>query len=536
MIDIQNLHLQYRGYCQKALDNINLHVNAGELVLIVGSTGCGKSTLLNCLNGIMHYESNTIIQGDVFIDHKNIKSIKLSELCKIIGTVFQNPESQICTSTPELEIAFGLENMNIAREVMEERIDEVLQITGLTGLKHQPSVTLSGGQKQRLMIACVLALKPEILLLDEPISQLDPQGAQEILHVIQKLKKDMHLSVLLVEHRIEETIALADRIIVMDKGKIILDMQTQEALQYLHTMRDFGLNLPHLPDLFERLNRSERPVSFSEAPIIKNIKSWETEKQESICGEALCEINRMSFSYHKNQKMILRDLNLHFKKGECVALMGGNGAGKSTFLNLLAGIYKPISGNIIWKKDLDVGMVIQFSDFMLFSESVYEEVAFAVIHNKDKERRKNYDAITKKAMKHLGISHLSQRAPLSLSKGQRLRTAVASIFSKEPAVLLLDEPTTGQDKEQIENMMATIKHNFDLVIFCTHDVDTASRHANRMILMNQGKIVADDKPINILFNKDLLKQSSMRQTSIQLYAERYGIRALSVECMAEALS
>ncbi len=533
MIKIRDLNLQYRGYQEFALNKINLQVKTGELVLMTGSTGCGKSTFLNCLNGIMHYESNTIINGTVFIDGQNIQKIKIADLCKIVGTVFQNPESQICTSTPESEIAFGLENMNTPREIMHQRIEEALNITGLSSYKHQQAVTLSGGQKQRLMLACVLALKPKILLLDEPISQLDPQGAQEILNIIYKLKKKSGLSVIMIEHRIEETMALADRVVVMDKGAIISDMKTRDALHNLSVMRNLGLNLPHLSDLFERLNRPERPMSFLEAPIIKNITEYKKDKPMEICGKTICKIKKAFFRYNKNQNFILKNLNLSFKKGEHIALMGSNGAGKSTLLNLLAKIYKPTSGHILWSKDLEVGMMMQHSDLMLFSESVYDEIAFAVVHSKNKEKRRDLDGIVRKTMDDLGIIHLSGRAPFSLSKGQRLRIAVASIFSKEPSILLLDEPTTGQDKEQIENMMEAVKNNFDLIVFCTHDVDTAARYANRIILMDAGQVIADGSPINILFNKVMLKQASIRQTSIQLYSERHGVRALSVDCLAK---
>ena len=291
-----------------------------------------------------------------------------------------------------------------------------------------------------------------------------------------------------------------------------------------------------MPDLFERLNRPERPISYQEAPLIKAMKKIPKRETVKTNTNIVCRVNQLFFQYKKSQRFILKDLNLTFKKGERIAIMGSNGSGKSTFLNLLANMNQPTSGNIKWEKNIEVGMMIQNSDFMLFSESVYEEIAFAVIHSKNKEKRKKIDTIVKKSMNDLGIAYLSKRAPFSLSKGQRLRTAVASIFSKEPSVLLLDEPTTGQDRGHIENMMQVVKDGFELIVFCTHDVDTASRHANRIILMDGGEVIADGEPINILFNKEMLKKASIRQTSIQLFSERHGIRVLNVDCLAKELA
>ncbi len=535
MIKVKNLALRYQGYTNHALNMVNLEIKKGELVLITGPTGCGKSTFLNCLNGIMHHESSATIKGRVFIGGSDIQNIRLAEICRLVGTVFQNPESQICTATPETEIAFGLENTGTPRNIIYSRIDEYLEVTGLSPYRKQPAVTLSGGQKQRLVLACALALKPKVLLLDEPISQRDPQGAREIFSVIHSLKKNSGLAVVIVEHRIEETASLADRIVIMDKGKIISDMATKKAFENLSAMRKLGLNLPHLPDLFERLKRPERPLFPSEAPKIKRVKKEKKKISPPVSCKTVCEIKNMFFSYNRQKTPIFHDLNLKLMHGEHIALMGSNGAGKSTLLSLLAGIHKHESGSITWHGKADVGMVMQSPDLMLFSDSVYDEVAFAAIHSGNSDKKKN-DSVVKGVMANMGITHLAERAPFALSRGQRLRTAVASILSKEPSILLLDEPTTGQDKEQIERMMESLKARFDLVVFCTHDVDTAARHANRIILMDGGRIIADDRPINIMFNKTALKQASICQTSIQTYAEHHGIQALSVDRLHEVFS
>jgi len=247
MIAITNLSLRYAGASETLLQDITLKINKGETVLICGPTGCGKSSLVNCMNGILHHESCAHIEGSVIIDGKDIRELPLAQMCTWVGTVFQNPDSQICTATPETEIAFGLENQCLDRQTMKQRIDEALAYTGLEYCRHQLTTTLSGGQKQRLVIACALALRPKILFLDEPVSQLDPLGAEEILGLIDRLKRDHAYTIVMIEHRIDETFAKADRIIMMNKGRIVSDASLQETLKKVGLMRSLGIKLPICP-------------------------------------------------------------------------------------------------------------------------------------------------------------------------------------------------------------------------------------------------------------------------------------------------
>jgi energy-coupling factor transport system ATP-binding protein len=525
MIRIEHLSLRYAGADDATINDLSLTVEKGESVLICGPTGCGKSSLINCMNGVLHHESAARIGGRVFVDGQDIRNLSLPEMCTWVGTVFQNPDSQICTSTPETEIAFGLENQCLNRTVMKARIDEVLSYTGLEDCRHQSTLTLSGGQKQRLVIACALALKPKILFLDEPVSQLDPKGAEEILSLVNRLKQDHAYTIVLIEHRIEETFAQADRIIVMGKGGVVSDSAPADTLRNIHDMRSLGIKLPHLPDFFDRINRPERPLTIEHAPIV-SVRSH-TAAVSHKSDPCLCDVNELTFGYTKNEH-VLRNLSVQFHQGERVALMGTNGAGKSTLLHVLAGAHKPLSGSVVWAGDSgEKGLVLQSPDLMLFSETVKEECLFAPIHQG--MTRVQASAVADTVLGRLGLSDFASAAPFALSKGQRLRVAVGSVLSKQPSVLLLDEPTTGQDREHIEKLMSRLENDFGLVVFCTHDVDTAARHANRVILLHHGTIVANGHPSDVFHHHEALATASIRQTTIQQYAVKLGTRALCVE-------
>jgi len=534
VIEVEGLSLHYTDAAGPTLADIDLKVAPGELVLITGPTGCGKSSLLNTMNGILQHESGARVEGTVRLDGQDVRRLDLAGICRIAGSVFQNPDSQISTATPETEIAFGLENLALDRATMARRIDEALAIVRLDDCRHQPASTLSGGQKQRLAIACALAMKPKVLFLDEPLSQLDPRGVEEILDVIHDLKSAHELAVVLVEHRVEETIALADRVVLIHQGRIVLDSTRDEALADLAPMRRLGLNLPLLADLFERLGRPERPLRAQEAPLLE--VSGEVPKRPALQGEALCETSELAFRYERHGPAVFEGLNVTFRRGERVALMGPNGSGKSTLLHLMAALLAPKSGRVVWTgpQAPSVGLVMQVPDLMLFSESVRREVAFAPIHARIARQKR--EQIVEAVLARTGLEDLADQAPFALSRGQRLRTAVASILSMQPSVLLLDEPTTGQDREQIERMMTGLEDDFELVVFCTHDVQTAARHANRIILLDAGRVLADGDPADVLFDQTAMRAASVRQTSLQAYAMRHGVRALDVDSLMRVLT
>jgi energy-coupling factor transport system ATP-binding protein len=532
MIRVTQLGVHYQGAAAPSLHDLSCQVAPGELLLVCGPTGCGKSTLLHCLNGILQHESSARVTGQVTIGGHDVRALPLPAVCRLAGTVFQNPQTQLCTATPETEVAFGLECQALPPAEMGPRIAAALAAVGLTEQRRQPVATLSGGQQQRLVIACALALEPPALLLDEPISQLDPRGAQEMLALIDELKTRRRMAVVLVEHRVEDVLPLADRVLVLAEGRRAALLTRAELLRDLTPLRRLGLNLPHLPDLFERLGRPERPLRAEDAPLLPVRRP--PPAAASPARPPLAELRGLTFGYDRRRPPLLAGLDLTLRRGDRLALMGTNGAGKSTLLHLLAGTLRPWAGEVAWEGAPARGLVMQSPDVMLFCETVREEVAFAPRQRGLGRRAALAQADT--VLPCLGLAALAERAPFALSRGQRLRTAVASVLSLQPQVLLLDEPTTGQDRQHIEALMAVLLNAYDLVVFCTHDVDTAARHANRVLLLHAGRLLADGPPEQVLADEALLAEASVRPTSAMRYAQRLGLPGLHVDRLVEALT
>ncbi len=535
MIDLRQVTVRYGTRVEPTLSAVDLHVAPGELVLVSGPTGCGKSTLINCINGVLLHESDARVEGVIRVVDHDVRTTPLDRLCRFVGSVFQNPDTQLCTATPETEVAFGLENMAVPRPEMGVRIDEALALVGLAEVRHQPVETLSGGQKQRLVIACAVAMNPSVLLLDEPISQLDPEGADEILATLARLMAEYDQAVLVVEHRLEEVARLADRVVVMEAGRVRGDWAAKQAFLDLAPLRKLGLSLPHMPDLFCRLGRRERPFAPEEAPLLEVRHPMAPPSGDAASREPVVSLHDLRFAYGRHMDPVLDGVNLDLRRGDRVALMGGNGSGKSTLLNLLAGALRAAPGTVAWHAAPPprIGLMVQQPDLMLFQLTVLDEALFAPRHQgltqEDAERR------ARAALDRMSLLQHTGEPAFALSRGQRLRAAVASILSMRPGVVLLDEPTTGQDRDQIERMMDGLAAGLDLLVFCTHDVDTAARHANRVVLLADHGIIADGPPREVLFDAACLRAARIRPTSAQVYARRLGVKALQVAELAEIL-
>jgi energy-coupling factor transporter ATP-binding protein EcfA2 len=548
MIKIKDLNFSYSN-AKPVLKGINLEIKKGEFILLTGPTGCGKSTLLKCMNGIIPHESSGEMRGSVHINGIETKSSSMKEVSQHAGLVFQSPDDQIFSTVVEDEVAFGPENLLLSREEIDKRIEYSLKAVGM--LEHRNSATnaLSGGQKQRVCIASVLAMLPSVLLLDEPISQMDPKGADEVLRVIKKLNDELDLTIVMVEHRIHEAAHLVDRIIIMNEGEIVLSQPPKKALKNIEVFQKLGLRLPETVELFHRLGIDGVPLTVEETIgkiHIKKIRGNNNHNNNYPIidrSNPVISVKDVWSGYEKNS-VVLKGINLEIGKGERVALMGNNGSGKSTLLLHFAAMLKPQKGEVkILGMDIrstspytfagKVGIVFQNPDLMLFCDTVKDEARFCPQNlGYSKEE---IDSNVSKALKAMTIEPLSDEAPHSLSKGQRLRAAVASILSTTPELLLLDEPTTGQDNIHIEEMMNHFLDSKKTLVFCTHDIENAIKFSTRVIIMNKGTIIADGDPRKVFLDKKLLEQASLKQPPVLQISQELGFAAFSIEEFLEAL-
>ncbi|MCG2738423.1 MAG: energy-coupling factor transporter ATPase [Candidatus Methanoperedenaceae archaeon] len=522
MIKIENLTYYYPNATTPALDNINLEIEDGEFILFVGPSGCGKSTLVQCLNGIIPKVAGGDLQGKIRIGGKDISSCKVYQLSRHVGMVFQNPNTQLFGLTVEEDVAFGPENLGMAREEIQKLVEKSVGIVGIEKLRKRFTFTLSGGEKQRTAIAGTLSMEPKILVLDEPTSDLDPVGTKQVLETVKRLNKDRAITIILIEHKIDEVFCLADRTIVMDRGRIILDGKTCDVFtRNLDLLESIGIYPPQLIRLSKMLGVK---------PSLKEMYSYlnglngsfkefseENPTKKSSTGVVFKDV---WFSY-RSETPALKGIDLEIKKGEFIALIGSNGSGKTTLLGCLIGFIKPSRGRILIDgqdiKNLSVaelavkvGYLFQNPDLQLFMNTVAQEVGFGL-----KNRSLAAADINKNVAQALEIMELSEyrdRHPHSLSRGQRQRLAVASIISMEQDILVLDEPTSGQDRGHLNKFLCQIKKLNDAgktIIMITHDMNIVAEYARRTVVMDEGKILMDGSTREVFSRPEILKKASI---------------------------
>lgn len=531
-IEIHDLKVSYSGRSRPTLEGLSLRIEPGEFVLLTGPTGCGKSTLLKTINGLIPHVIEGTIEGRVVVDGTETRHAPMSALSQKVGLVFQNPEDQIFSTMVLDEVAFGPENLALPREEIRRRVETALEAVGLEGLDDRTTQMLSGGQKQRLAIGSVLSMAPDILLLDEPFAQLDPRGTREVLEVVRKLNAQ-GMTVILVEHRIHEVIDVAGRVVVMDRGRIVLDGEPRRVFEKSERLHRLGIRIPDSVELSWKMGFDE--VALSPADVQRKLSGqpgvgvaggtstpWPGRFVRPLPDEPALEAESVTFRYDRKKGAILDDVSLMVRKGEMVALMGNNGSGKSTLLLHFAGLLKPGSGAVRvcgrdirksgpWKLAGEVGIVFQNPTLMLFNETVRDELEFGprAFRRGGEELERTVSEI----VWALGVAPLEKDNPLALSGGQRLRVALAAILTLRPGVVLLDEPTSGQDGGSCDSLLEylrSLSRRGVTVLFSTHDVDAAMRYSERLVVMNDGRIIADDAPGEIVRRGDILEQACLR--------------------------
>ena len=511
---IENLSFRYRDRPAAAIDHITFTANPGEILLIAGASGCGKTTLIRSVNGLIPRSYKGVVSGRILIFGEDTASWKLSQISQKVGTVLQDPERQILGTKVLNEVAFGLENLGLPRPEIIQRVDEALAFLKISDLRDRDTFNLSGGEKQKVALAGVLAMRPNILLLDEPLASLDPASAQDSLDMVRRLADD-GMTVLMVEHRVEDVLRIRpERVMFMDGGQIrylgLLD-GLSKVVNY-HEVK-----LP-AEDIVERARLDQAPAELHILPSASDSKSWPDRDQ------TLVKFDNVAFGYEPDNE-ILHGINLEIKRGDVIAVLGPNGAGKTTFVKHAIGLLKPRSGHVLVNgrdtRELSVaqiantlGYVFQSPSHMLFAPTVREELAFGptnMNHPKDQIEQE-----VKTALKIVNLSDKEQDPPLALSFGQQKRVSIAAILAMRSRILVMDEPTAGQDYFNYMNFMDSILQmpGFEAILFITHDVDLAVIYANRVLLLADGGLVADGKPQEVLHDLNRLEACRLVPSSL----------------------
>ena len=558
-IVLKNVTYFYPSSNTPALENISLEVNRGEFLVIAGPSGGGKSTLVRIILGLIPHIYGGVLHGEVLVDGVNVVEKGFRAIVNNVGVVIQNPENQVVNIVVEEEIAFTLENLLYSPEDIRGRVNEAIKALGIEHLRRRLTHTLSSGEIQKVVIASALALNSKILILDEPLAHLDPQGARELISTLYKLCKDKGITVIIVEHRLSELAKYADRIVVLNK-RILFDGKPTLAINKL---LEIGVEVPPISRLFKELNKSPIPLHVDSSVI--EILTRDIVNSNGICTSSSLSSSYDDYTAHKSDRVIfiedlwykypdgriaLRGVNLEIFRGEFIAIIGANGAGKTTLIKHFNGLLKPWRGRVlVLGKDTkfntvaelarNVGIVFQNPLHQFFEKTVLREVLFTL----NNFGCKNCIDRALEVLKIFGLEDYAERSPYELSIGEQRRLAIASIVAYEPPIIVLDEPTAGIDyslKLELLKILTKIIEKKKTVIIVSHDVEfLALAPLTRIVVMANGEVIASGSPREVFYNVDILKDSHIIPPQIvelvKLLGLERSIRSLNSYEFAEYL-
>lgn len=520
MIQLEHLTYCYPGATQPALKDISLELPDGQLILLIGPSGAGKSTLLRCLNGLVPHFSGGVLSGRVRVAGLDPVAATPRLLSQHVGFVFQDPEAQFVTDRVEDEIAFALENAAMPPQAMRVRVEETLDLLGLTPLRDRPLQQISGGERQRVAIAAALALRPKLLVLDEPTSQLDPKSAEDVLNALVRLNHDLGLTIILAEQRLERVLPFVDSVIYLpaaaDDGTVLYadTLTAMQAVKLVPPLVAVGkaLGWQPLPLTVKEGLRFSRPWLAAQRQAGAALPLPSVQRQPP--GEPTLQARGLRVRYRRQE--ILRGVDLSLWPGEIVVLMGRNGAGKTTLLRTLVGLLRPYAGDVsigghpntgrtVAEICRQVGYLPQDPNTLLFAESVQDEL-LVTLHNHQGSEDLQQENFPSQLLARLGLADKTAAYPRDLSVGERQRVALAAVTVTQPATLLLDEPTRGLDyqaKMALEQLLRGWRDDGTAILVVTHDVELAAVIADRVILMSQGEIIAEGPPTEVLATSPL---------------------------------
>lgn len=536
IISFQQFSFKYHSQVEPTLKNITLTINQGEKVLILGPSGSGKSTLAHCLNGLVPFSFKGEMTGKLTIKGKETKDLDIFSLSKIVGTVLQDTDGQFIGLSVGEDIAFALENEQVALEPMHKIVQETTQLVGVDSHIDYSIHELSGGLKQRVSLGGVLVEQDlDLLLFDEPLANLDPATGQYAMKLIDQIHQKQEKTVIVIEHRLEDALQLEfDRIIVIDEGEIVSDTSPNQllasnvldkvhireplytkALKYSGSVIHPDQNPQHIDQFVLTETNKER------------LNTWQEHYQKEekpIDSKPLLNLDQVNFSYE--DKKVLTDLSFTIQRGEMISLVGKNGAGKSTLAKVICGFEKHSSGTIeldgqridqesIFKRANRIGFVLQNPNQMISKHLIFDEVALGLrlrnVSEKEVERRVH------KVLQVCGLYPFRNWPISALSFGQKKRLTVASILVLEPEIIILDEPTAGQDLKhftEIMDFLEQLNHLGVTIIFITHDMHLMLEYTSRALVLVDGQLIADQSPVDVLTNDLWIEQAHLKRTSL----------------------
>ncbi len=545
IIEFKDYSFRYRVQAEPTLKNINLTIYEGEKVLIVGPSGSGKSTLAHCLNGLIPFYYSGKVSGELLIDGENVNDKNIFELSKIIGTVLQDPDSQFIGLTVGEDIAFKLENDCVEQNKMKSIVKGCAELVDIDSELESSPYKLSGGQKQRVTLAGVTVDDVKILLFDEPLASLDPLTGKSAIELIDDIKNKNNKTMIIVEHRLEDVLHKdIDRIIVMNNGEIVADTTPNEVLS-TNILKNIGVREPLYISALKYANcnitPNMNPKSVESIDLDKckeEVNTWYSSIDEDVIkssNKTILELENISFSYNE-EKQILKNVSFKVNKGDMVSIVGKNGAGKSTISKLICGFYKPTSGKILFngedianktikERSEKIGFVMQNPNQMISKSMIFDEVAFGLRvrgYSEDEVKERVYNTL-----KICGLYPFRNWPISALSFGQKKRVTIASILVLNPEVIILDEPTAGQDFKhysEIMEFLVELNKQDITIIMITHDMHLMLEYTNNVVVLSDGEKIADDTAINILTNNEVIEKANLKETSLYELAKKCGIK------------
>lgn len=541
-IKVENLKYRYPHTKELALNNISFEIEKGEFIGIIGENNAGKSTLCQALMGLVPNFYKGAYGGKVVIDNIEIAKTPIWKLCEKVGMVFQNPFNQLTGAKDNVyeEIAFGLQNLGIEREEIHTRVEHVLRLLGIYEYKDRNPFDLSGGQMQRVAIASILAMKPEVIVLDEPTSQLDPQGSEEVFEAVDSLTK-AGITVIMVEHKIEKIAAYSDKVMLLHKGSLIA-YDKPEVIFSMENLMDYGVEAPAFTRICKALNLKKvnseyYPVTLNGADeLLKDYKKSDIYNKGDDLNQVqeIIKVKNLDFSY-KIGSPILKNINLSFDNRP-TAIIGQNGAGKTTFVKLIKGLLKPVGGNIYYGgKDISsqtvamlagkVGFVFQNPNDQIFKNKVIDEVMFGPLNigmDAQVAREKSMEALS-----CVGLSDFIEENPYDLGLSERKLVAIASVLAMDTEIIILDEPTIAQDfkgREIIKNIVRRLTGDGKLVITIIHDMDFVAEVFERTIVFAEGKVLLDGKTRDVFDDGEVLRRAYLEQPHVTQLCKKLGYK------------